>query len=115
MCAVMSAGRFDHTKGGHIYMKQLRVACEFPSGSTILLLSAGALFRWAAYGQQSAQSLLAQSGGAARKREIDGEDGVRAAWALGLLSKADDLDADRQEVFGEAERSVAGEAGHEVR
>ncbi|KAJ6484705.1 hypothetical protein C8R45DRAFT_803409, partial [Mycena sanguinolenta] len=73
MCAVTSAGRFDYKKGGHIYIKQLKTVCEFPSGSTILLLSgtcahgntpiqagetrysmtqyaAGTLFRWAAYG-----------------------------------------------------------------
>ncbi|KAF7364444.1 hypothetical protein MSAN_01105500 [Mycena sanguinolenta] len=124
MCAVTSAGNFDHQNGGHIYMKQLKVACEFPSGSTILLLSGtcdhgntpiqqgetrysmtqyatGALFRWAAYGHQSADSLLSQPGGAARKAAIDGDPGARAAWAVGLLSKAAELDADRQAVFGE--------------
>ncbi|KAF8191904.1 hypothetical protein K438DRAFT_1590627 [Mycena galopus ATCC 62051] len=123
LCAVSSAGKFNHHKGGHIYLKQLKLACEFPSGSTVLLLSgacehgntpiqknethysitqyaAGALFRWAAYGYQSVKSVLAQAGGAAQKKVIDGEPGERAALGLGLLSTADGLAADREEVFG---------------
>ncbi|KAJ7937962.1 hypothetical protein B0H13DRAFT_1588208, partial [Mycena leptocephala] len=40
MCGVTSNGKFDHTRGGHIYLKQLKTVCEFPSGSTVLLLSA---------------------------------------------------------------------------
>jgi hypothetical protein len=123
MCAVTSGGKFDHKRGGHIYIDHIKVVCEFPPGASILLLSgtcphgntpiarhetrysmtqytAGALFQWAAYGQQSVKSLLAQKGGAAKKAEVDGEAGSRAEWALGLLSKADELDADRTEVFG---------------
>ncbi|KAJ6515211.1 hypothetical protein C8R45DRAFT_811467, partial [Mycena sanguinolenta] len=134
MCAVTSAGRFDHTKGGHIYLKQLKTVCQFPSGSTVLLLSgtcehgntpiqktetrysmtqyaAGALFRWAAYGHQSAQSLLAQPDRAARKRAVDGEEGEHVAFALGLLSKADELDADRQAIFGDWGKTGAGDTG----
>jgi hypothetical protein len=52
------------------------------------------------YGHQTVQSLLAQKGGAACKAEVDGELGAQAEYALGLLSKADELDADRKEVFG---------------
>ncbi|KAK7063966.1 hypothetical protein R3P38DRAFT_3301598 [Favolaschia claudopus] len=119
MCAVTSGGNFDYKRGGHIFMKQLNLFCEFPSGSTILLLSgscdhgntpiaknetrysmtqyaAGALFRWAAYGYQSATSLLAQLGGEAMKREADGE---QAARAIDMLSKLSELDADREAVF----------------
>ncbi|KAF8130506.1 hypothetical protein K438DRAFT_1643685, partial [Mycena galopus ATCC 62051] len=122
-CAVTAAGSFDHTKGGHIFMKQLQLACEFPSGLTILLLSgtcehgntpiqkgetrysitqyaAGALFRWAAYGYKSTKTLLAQPGGAALQASIDGEPGARAALGFGLLSHADELEADRAAVFG---------------
>ncbi|KAF8214692.1 hypothetical protein K438DRAFT_1801958 [Mycena galopus ATCC 62051] len=122
-CGVTLNGSFDHMRGGHIYMKQLKTVCEFPSGSTILLLSAtckhgntpirkgethysmtqyaaGGLFRWAAYKYQSANSLLAKAGGAACKQEIDGTPGERATFALGLLSKADELEANREEVFG---------------
>ncbi|KAJ7308736.1 hypothetical protein DFH08DRAFT_823764 [Mycena albidolilacea] len=58
------------------------------------------IFRWAAYGHQTVQSLLAEKGGAARKAEIDGDPGKRAEYALGLLLKADELDADCKEVFG---------------
>ncbi|KAF8136882.1 hypothetical protein K438DRAFT_1881670 [Mycena galopus ATCC 62051] len=124
MCTVTSAGKFDHMHGGHIYMKQLKTVCEFPSGSTILLLSAtcehgntpiqngetrylmtqhvaGGLFRWVAYGYQSAASLLAEPGGTACKEKIDGAPGEHVEFALGLLSKAEELQADRQEVFGQ--------------
>ncbi|KAJ7921893.1 hypothetical protein B0H13DRAFT_1604189 [Mycena leptocephala] len=89
MCGITSAGDYDHKLGGHIHMKQLKVVCEFPSGSSILIPSAavthsntpiakgetrysmtqyaaGALFQWAAYGYQSAKSLLAQVGGRRR-------------------------------------------------
>ncbi|KAJ7838501.1 hypothetical protein B0H14DRAFT_3459337 [Mycena olivaceomarginata] len=85
MCAVTSAGKFNHKLGGaHLHRTS----------------QSGALFRWAAYGHQTVQSLLAEKGGAARKAEIDGDPGERAEYALGLLSKADELDADRKEVFG---------------
>ncbi|KAK7023357.1 hypothetical protein R3P38DRAFT_2490504, partial [Favolaschia claudopus] len=61
---------------------------------------AGALFRWAAYGYRTAKSLLALPGGAKKKAEIDGAPGARAAWAAGLLSKPEELVADRRAVFG---------------
>ncbi|KAK7040609.1 hypothetical protein R3P38DRAFT_3310283 [Favolaschia claudopus] len=119
MCAITSGGQFDYKRGGHLFMKQLNILCEFPSGSTILLLSgscehgntpiaktetrysmtqyaAGALFRWAAYGYQSTKSLLAQPGGEAMKQDADGD---REARAIGLLSKVSELDADREAVF----------------
>ncbi|KAJ7676100.1 hypothetical protein B0H14DRAFT_3537003 [Mycena olivaceomarginata] len=125
MCAMTSGGRFNHKLSGHIYIDHLKTVCEFPSGATVLLLSgrchhgntpiarhetrysmtqyaAGALFQWVAYGHQSVKSLLAQKGGAAKKAEIDGEAGARAEWALGLLSKADELDADRAEPTSDA-------------
>ncbi|KAJ6578475.1 hypothetical protein B0H19DRAFT_930781, partial [Mycena capillaripes] len=122
-CGVTSAGNYKHKRGGHLYLKQVKVVAEFPSGSTMLIMSAamdhgntpiqkgearysmtqyasGALFRWAAYGYQTAKSLLATPGGAEKKQAIDGEPGSRAAWALGLLSKIDELEEDRQAVFG---------------
>ncbi|KAJ7653997.1 hypothetical protein DFH06DRAFT_906621, partial [Mycena polygramma] len=117
MCALTSGGKYDYRLGGHLSMKQLKAVIQFPPGSTILMLSAcvthgntpiaknetrysmtqyasGELFRWAAYGYRSASTLLATAKGAAEKREIDGEPGERAAWALGLLSKAAELKAD---------------------
>jgi hypothetical protein len=137
MCAITSNGNFDHEKGGHIYMELLKIVCEFPSGSTVLLLSgtcghgntpiqpgesrylmtqygAGALYRWAAYGYQSTESLLSQPDGARQKREIDGAPGARAAWAMGLLSKADELEQDREDVFGGSSLGVPLSVGHLV-
>jgi hypothetical protein len=119
MCGVT----FNHKKGGHILLNELKAVIEFPSGSSMLILSgacehgntriqkgetrysmtqyaAGSLFRWAAYGYQSSKSLLAQKGGASQKQVFEREPGVRAEWALGLLSKADELEADRKDVFG---------------
>lgn len=40
MCAVASAGPFDHTRGGHIIAWSLGLVIEFPSGSTVYLPSA---------------------------------------------------------------------------
>jgi hypothetical protein len=137
MCAITSNGNFDHEKGGHIYMELLKIVCEFPSGSTILLLSgtcghgntpirsgesrysmtqygAGALYRWAAYGYQSTESLLSQPDGARQKQEIDGAPGARAAWAMGLLSKADELEQDREDVFGGNSLGVPLSVGRSV-
>ncbi|KAJ7921491.1 hypothetical protein B0H13DRAFT_1604535 [Mycena leptocephala] len=123
MCGVFTAGDHNHKRGGHTFLKQLRMVIEFPSGSSMLIPSAaithsnvpiakrekrysmtmyaaGALFRWAAYGYRGSKALLSEVGGAAKKHLLDGEPGERAAWAVGLLSKADELDADRQAVFG---------------
>jgi hypothetical protein len=62
--------------------------------------AAGALFRWAAYGYQSAKSLLSKSGGAEAKQQFDGEPGAQWQWALNLFSKHAELEADRAAVFG---------------
>lgn len=123
LCGVTSGGNFDSLLGGHIYLRQFRLVIEFPSGASILIPSgcvdhgntpiqpdetrysmtqyaAAALFRWAAYGYQSAKSLLSRPGGAEAKRGFDGEPGSRWQWALSLFSKHDELEADRAEVFG---------------
>ncbi|TFK36611.1 hypothetical protein BDQ12DRAFT_609640, partial [Crucibulum laeve] len=39
-CAIQVLGIFDHTKGGHLVLPDLRLVAEFPSGSLILLPSA---------------------------------------------------------------------------
>ncbi|KAJ6554111.1 hypothetical protein B0H10DRAFT_2123671 [Mycena sp. CBHHK59/15] len=116
-------GWFRSSERGHLYLKQLKLIIEFPSGSTILAPSgsidhgntpiqegetresiaqyaAGGLFRWVAYGHQSAKSLLCNPNGAELKRKFDGEPGARTEWALSLFSKVDELAADRQAVFG---------------
>lgn len=40
ICAIQALGKFDHTKGGHLYFSQLGFATQFPAGCTILLPSA---------------------------------------------------------------------------
>ncbi|KAJ7733635.1 hypothetical protein B0H16DRAFT_1328095 [Mycena metata] len=122
LCPITSGGVFNHKIGGHIYLKELKLAIEFPSGSTTLITSgfvhhgntpiqenetrysmtqfaAAGLFRWVTYGFQSAKSLLAQVGGKAIRDEYDGVPGSRWAWALDLFSKVDDLPKDRAAVF----------------
>ncbi|KAJ7251685.1 hypothetical protein C8J57DRAFT_1437497 [Mycena rebaudengoi] len=122
-CAVTSAGRFNHKKGGHMYFKQIKTVVEFPSGSTLLIPSgamdhgntpiaddeerysitqyaAGGLFRWAAYSFQSGASLMSQPGGQEEKARIDGQPGERWSEVLDLFSKVDELEADFKAVFG---------------
>ncbi|KAJ7239440.1 hypothetical protein C8J57DRAFT_1086376, partial [Mycena rebaudengoi] len=122
-CAITSAGLFDHTKGGHLYLRQFKLVIEFPSGTTTLIPSAtvahgntplqpgetrcsvtqyvpGALSRWVKYGFKSGKKLLAEEGGRALKAAIDGVAGERAARALSLFSKPAELVADRTAAFG---------------
>ncbi|KAJ7900457.1 hypothetical protein B0H13DRAFT_2336660 [Mycena leptocephala] len=122
LCGVTSGGEYDHKRGGHMYLKQLRLVIEFPSGASMLIPSgcvnhgntpiqpdetrhsitqyaAGGLFRWAAYGYKSAKDLLVQSGGKSLKDAFDGVPGARWEWALGLFSKLDQLETDRTTAF----------------
>lgn len=122
MCALSSLGPYNPKKGGHLVLFNLKIVIEFPPGSTILIPSAtvehgntaiqhgesrmslaqyaaGGLFRWVAYGFQSALSLLSQSGGQARKSEIDGAPGSRWKWGLNFFSKSDELADDRERLF----------------
>jgi hypothetical protein len=39
-CAVQALGAFDHTKGGHLVLWDLKLVVEFPAGALILLPSA---------------------------------------------------------------------------
>ncbi|KAI0038924.1 hypothetical protein FA95DRAFT_1504882 [Auriscalpium vulgare] len=39
-CAITALGNFDHTKGGHLVLWELKLIIEFPPGSTILIPSA---------------------------------------------------------------------------
>ncbi|KAJ7862963.1 hypothetical protein B0H13DRAFT_2354377 [Mycena leptocephala] len=104
MCGISSGGNYNYKRGGHLWLKQLKLVVEFPSGSSVLIPSAayaaGALLRWARYGYQSVKALLGQAGGKAKKELIDGDPEARAAWALGLFSKIDELEEDRRAVFG---------------
>ncbi|KAJ7677520.1 hypothetical protein B0H14DRAFT_2656021 [Mycena olivaceomarginata] len=78
------------TRGGQLYLRQLNVVIEFPSGSTAAILSgafdhgntpiqpgetrysmtqyaAGALFRWARYGYQTAKKYISFTGRSRKK------------------------------------------------
>ncbi|KAJ7130022.1 hypothetical protein C8R43DRAFT_1133993 [Mycena crocata] len=117
-CGVTSGGHFNHKRGGHMYLKQIRLVIEFPSGASMLIPSgcmnhgntpiadnetrhsitqyaAGGLFRWAAYGFQTAKALLATKVGTEAKERFDGVPGARWSWAMGLFSKVDELEGDR--------------------
>ncbi|KAJ7101231.1 hypothetical protein B0H15DRAFT_769360 [Mycena belliarum] len=125
LCGVTSGGRFNHKTGGHIYMKQIKLTIDFPSGASILLPSAfidhgntpieggesrislaqyaaGGLFRWVKYGFRSAKSVLGSAGGAQLVASYDGVPGSRWQWAMGLFSKPDELEADRRAALGTA-------------
>jgi hypothetical protein len=39
-CGITALGKFDHTKGGHIVLWELKLIIEFPHGYTILIPSA---------------------------------------------------------------------------
>lgn len=83
VCSVQPVGNFDHTKGGHLVLWELKLAIEFPSGSLILIPSAtithsnlpvsegetrlsftqyapGGLFRYVDYGLRTEKQLKSQ-------------------------------------------------------
>ncbi|KAJ7609747.1 hypothetical protein DFH06DRAFT_1016895, partial [Mycena polygramma] len=122
LCAITSAGEYNHKTSAHLILKQLRLVVEFPSGSTSLIPSAtvehgntplspgetrysitqyaaGALFRWVRYGFKTGKQLLREKGGAALKAMYDGAPGDRARRGLGLFSKPEELANDRVNAF----------------
>jgi hypothetical protein len=130
MCGVSCGGKYDAKKSAHFYMKEFNTVLDFPSGSTILIPSApishgntplqpgetrysmtqyaaAALFRWVAYGQQSAKSLLSKPGGQALRDGYDGVAGSRWERAVNMFSKYDELAADHVRVFGTAPSTAA--------
>ncbi|KAJ7429961.1 hypothetical protein B0H11DRAFT_1765935, partial [Mycena galericulata] len=119
LCAITSGGDFDHTEGGQIYLDQIKLVIDFPSGAGMLIPSAfvthgntpirpnetrfsltqyaaGALFRWVKYGFRTAKSILASEGGADLLATLDGAPGSRWQWAMDLFSKPEELEADRR-------------------
>ncbi|KAJ7225149.1 hypothetical protein C8J57DRAFT_1093561, partial [Mycena rebaudengoi] len=123
LCPLTVGGRFDHKKGAHLYLRQLKLIIKSPSGASLLIPSAcmnhgntplqpgetrcsitqyvaGGLFRWAEYGYQSGKALLSQPGGASLKAAVDGVPRSRWKAALELFSKYNELEADRAAVFG---------------
>ena len=114
-CAITALGNFDATKGGHLILWDLKLAIEFPPGSTILIpsatlihsnaalganesrlsftqYSAGGIFRWVEYGCQTEaalQSLEDQT----RYQEVLRlkKSGKRWETGLAMYSKLGDL------------------------
>ncbi|KAJ6498609.1 hypothetical protein DFH09DRAFT_925241, partial [Mycena vulgaris] len=122
-CAITNGGDFDYKKSAQIYLDQIKVVVEFPSGASNLVPSAiirhgntplapgetrysitqyaaGGLFRYVKYGFKTAKQLLAQKGGRQMKAALDGAPGERASWGLGLYSKEDELVTDHATAFG---------------
>jgi len=83
-CSITALGNFDHKLGGHVVLPDLKLAIEFPAGSTILVpsavlthynlpigsketrrsitqFSAGGIFRWISYGFQLKRAATAAS------------------------------------------------------
>ena len=86
LCDLTALGDYNHLLGGHLILFGLKLAIQFPVGSTVLIPSgcmdhgntpisegetrlsiaqyaAGGLFRWVAYGFRSAKSLLKSAAG----------------------------------------------------
>ncbi len=120
MCAIHSGGQYDPKKGGHLFLRQLRLVIEFPPYATIHIPSAilrhgnvpiqegetrtsvtqyaaGGLFRWVDYGFRTWKTLEEQDPAKARKI-VNGRE-KRWRKALNRFSKASTLHADRLAEF----------------
>jgi hypothetical protein len=111
-CAITALGDFDPAKGGHLILWDLKLAVEFPPGSTILIpsaalthsntticrdksrlsftqYSAGGLFRWVDNGFQTEEQLkVSDEEGYAQMLKLKG---VRWKMGLEMYSKIDDI------------------------
>jgi len=122
ICALTALGSFDHRRGGHLILFDLKLVLQFPPGATVLIPSgclshgntpiqedetrmsiaqyaSGGLFRWVAYGFQSAKTLSQTAAGRERKEAIDMEAGERWRIGLNMFSKYSELAADVKAVF----------------
>ncbi|KZP23140.1 hypothetical protein FIBSPDRAFT_910314 [Athelia psychrophila] len=99
LCAVTALGDFDHTRGGHLVLWDLKLIIEFPAGSTALLPSAytaGGLFRWVDQGMQPTaaymESLSREDWEAEMERSAARwQEGVRLYSTLTSLQQPADL------------------------
>ena len=66
---------------------------------SIAQYAAGGLFRWVAYGFQSAKSILKTAAGKGLKNKIDKGAGERWREGLGMFSTVGGLQADAEGVF----------------
>jgi hypothetical protein len=119
-CHIRSGGVFDHKRGGHLILFNLKLVVEFPSGSDVIIPSStvphgntpiqpgewrvsftqycpGGLFRWVAYGFRTMRDCALKN--PKLKAKVDGKAGRRWNDALGRFSKVDELHADRMKVF----------------
>jgi hypothetical protein len=122
LCALTALGAYDHTQGGHLILFGLKLAVQFPVGSTVLIPSgciehgntpigmgeirlsiaqyaAGGLFRWVAYGFRSVKFLLKTAAGTRLKNTIDKGTGVRWREGLAMFSTVGGLQADVEAAF----------------
>lgn len=116
LCSIFAAGQFNHKRGGHIFLEQLQLVVEFPSGSNILIPSAtcvhgntpiqpgetrtsftqyaaGGLFRFVDYGFRSWKKLKSEDPKLAKELEEKQDD--RWAEQIKLWSCVGELHADR--------------------
>lgn len=114
-CAITALGRFDHTRGGHLILWELKLIIEFPHGYTILIPSvtithsnipvadsdvrvsitqycAGSIFRYIDNGFRTDTALREEDRPCYDKAQANREHMWKAS--LGLLSKIKDLDLD---------------------
>ncbi|KAI0058287.1 hypothetical protein BV25DRAFT_1811048 [Artomyces pyxidatus] len=121
LCAIAALGDFDPEKGGHVYLWELGLVIEFPSGSIIKLPSgsvhhgntpirphefrcsfttycAGGLFRWVAYGFRTAAAFARRD--PVGKRRFNASLSTRWRECLNLFSKASELTNNVRAVFG---------------
>lgn len=116
-CPILAAGTFDYRRGGHLLLKQYRVALEFPPGCIVGITSAsvahgnvkiashetrvsftqysaGGLFRFVEYGFQTWKQL---TGGDKRvEKALKDKHAERWRNELKLFSKIDELESDRR-------------------
>ena len=122
LCALTALGNYDHTQGGHLILFGLKLAIQFPMGSSALIPSgcmdhgntpigegeirlsiaqyvASGLLRWVTYGFRSAKSLLKTVAGRRLKKKIDKGAGERWRAGLEMFSTAEGLQADAEAAF----------------
>lgn len=114
-CAITALGDFDHTRGGHLILWDLKLVIEFPAGATVLIPSAifrhsnttlvegdrrysftqytsGGLFRWVEAGYRPETVYWASMTEAERTEALKEEEG-RWAKGMGMYSTIDELTA----------------------
>ncbi|KAJ7585508.1 hypothetical protein C8J56DRAFT_788541, partial [Mycena floridula] len=124
-CLITAVSNHNPHCSGHIVLYSFKILVEFPSGSSIAIPSASVphgntpiqpgeerysvtqycpsgLLRWVHYGFQTAKSLVAQEGGRAKQKKLDGPPGSRWRWAISLFSTIKSLSTDRLAVFSSA-------------